>query len=170
MRAQEVVMAEDEAVLKLDPVNRVDPVVKFRFALTMTTKGKPVDVLGWFTECSGLTVERESKSYEEGGVNAYVHQLPGRVKQSRITLKRGLADNALWDWFKAGLFDGKVERRNVSIVLYNSNLTMKKQWDLDSAFPVKWTGPDFQSDTNQVAIEAVELVHHGLSMKDWSNA
>lgn len=162
-------MPDTGGVLILDPSDRIEPIIKFRFALTMTGKSGTVNVIGWFTECNGLTIEREPIPYKEGGVNDYVHQLPGRITQSRVTLKRGLADNALWDWFQAGLYDGKVERRNVSIILYNSNLTKKKQWDLDSAFPVKWTGPDFQSDTNQVAVEALELVHHGLSMKDWSN-
>lgn len=145
--------------------NPVDPVVKFRFAVQI--KGITV---GWFTECSGLSVERETVSHSEGGTNDYVHQLPGRVKQARVTLKRGLADNALWSWFEKGLYDGKVERHNISIILYNSDLTKKKQWDLEKAYPVKWSGPDFQSDSNQATIETVELVHHGLKMIDWATA
>ncbi len=146
-------------------VERVDPVVKFRFAVQINGV-----TVGWFTECSGLSVERETVSHTEGGTNDYVHQLPGRVKQSRVTLKRGLADNALWSWFEKGLYDGKVERHNISIILYNSDLTKKKQWDLANAYPVKWSGPDFQSDSNQATIETVELVHHGLKMIDWANA
>jgi phage tail-like protein len=145
--------------------NRVDPVVKFRFAVQISGV-----TVGWFTECSGLSVERETVSHSEGGTNDYVHQLPGRVKQARVTLKRGLADNALWSWFEKGLYDGKVERHNISIILYNSDLTKKKQWDLEKAYPVKWSGPDFQSDSNQATIETVELVHHGLKMIDWANA
>ena len=140
---------------------RVDPVVKFRFSVQI----KDVTV-GWFTECGGLTMERETVARPEGGTNDYVHQLPGRVKQSRVTLKRGLADNALWSWFEKGLYDGKVERHNISIILYNSDLTKKKQWDLENAYPVKWTGPDFQSDNNQASIESLEIVHHGLTMRD----
>ena len=145
--------------------DRVDPVVKFRFSVQI----KDVTV-GWFTDCNGLSLEREIVTQAEGGVNDYTHQLPGRVKQSRLTLKRGFADNALWNWFQQGLYDGKVERHNISIILYNSDLTKKKQWDLDSAYPVKWTGPDFQSDSNQVSVETLELVHHGLKMIDWANA
>jgi len=144
---------------------RVDPVVKFRFSVKIKDA-----VVGWFTDCSGLTVERETVQHPEGGINDYVHQLPGRVKQSRVTLKRGLADNALWDWFEKGLYDGKVERNNITIILYNSDLSKKKQWDLENAYPVKWTGPDFQSDSNQAAVESLEIVHHGLTMRDWAAA
>ena len=144
---------------------RVDPVVKFRFSVKIKDA-----VVGWFTDCSGLTVERETVQHPEGGINDYVHQLPGRVKQSRVTLKRGLADNALWSWFEKGLYDGKVERNNITIILYNSDLSKKKQWDLESAYPVKWTGPDFQSDSNQATVESLEIVHHGLKMRDWAAA
>ncbi len=145
--------------------DRVDPVIKFRFSVQIAGV-----TVGWFTDCSGLSLEREIITRAEGGINDYTHQLPGRVKQSRLTLKRGFADNVLWDWFQKGLYDGKVERHNVSIMLYNSDRTKKKQWDLESAYPVKWTGPDFQSDSNQVSVETLELVHHGLKMIDWSNA
>src|SRR5574340_755408 len=99
----------------------VDPVVKFRFSVMIKDA-----VVGWFTDCNGLTVERETVQHPEGGINDYVHQLPGRVKQSRVTLKRGLADNALWNWFEKGLYDGKVERNNITIILYNSDLSEKK--------------------------------------------
>jgi phage tail-like protein len=102
-------------------------------------------------------VERDVFPYSEGGVNDYVHQLPGRAKTSSITLKQGLADNVLWDWFHKGLYDGQVECHHVSIILYNADLTKNKQWDLDNAYPLKWTGPDFQSDTNQVAIETLQI-------------
>ena len=142
-----------------------DPILKFRFAIQLQDA-----IVGWFTECSGLTIERETLTRPEGGINDYVHQLPGRVKQSRVTLKRGLADNALWDWFEKGLYDGKVERNNITIILYNSDRTKKKQWDLENAYPVKWTGPDFQSDSNQATIESLEIVHHGLTMRDWAAA
>jgi len=145
--------------------DRVDPIVKFRFAIKIGDA-----TVGWFTECSGLSIERKTLPRPEGGINDYTHQLPSRVEQSKVTLKRGLADNVLWDWFEKGLYDGKVERHNISIILYNSDLTKKKQWDLDNAYPVKWSGPDFQSDSNQAAIEILELVHHGLKMIDWASA
>ena len=145
--------------------DRVDPVVKFRFAVLIDGV-----TVGWFTECNGLSVERETVSHSEGGTNDFVHQLPGRVKQSRVTLKRGLANNALWLWFNKGLYDGKVARMNITIVLYNSDLSQKKLWNLEKAYPVKWSGPDFQSDSSQATIETLELVHNGLKMIDWAAA
>lgn len=143
---------------------RTDPIAKFRFGVEI--KGI---VQGWFTDCSGLTMQREVVKHEEGGVNDYVHQLPGRTSYSNITLKRGIADNELWDWCCKGLYDGKVERRNVSIILYSGNRKKAKRWNLVNAYPIKWTGPDFRTEGTEVAVEAVELVHHGLEMTAWTD-
>jgi phage tail-like protein len=144
--------------------NRTDPIPGFSF--TVEIGG---EIQGWFTECTGLSVERKVDPKPEGGVNDFVHQLPGRLQQSKITLKHGLAGNELWEWFQKGMYDAKVERRNISIVLYNSDLTKKKWWDLDNAFPVKWTGPSLASDKVEITVESLELVHHGLKMNDWAN-
>jgi phage tail-like protein len=114
-------------------------------------------VVGWFTECSGLSIEREVYPYQEGGQNAYVHQLPGRVKSANITLKHGIADQALWKWFREGLYNLQVERHNLSIILYGVDFAETERWDLTDAFPLKWTGPELKTDDNQVAVEALTV-------------
>jgi phage tail-like protein len=123
-------------------------------------------VVGWFTECSGLSIEREVHPYTEGGLGAYVHQLPGRVKSADITLKRGLADRALWQWFRQGLHDLQVERRNVSVILYGVDQAESDRWDLTAAFPLKWSGPDLKADNTQVAVEALTIGQGGHAALD----
>jgi phage tail-like protein len=134
------------------PPQLVDPTPKYRFVVMLQGK-----VVAQFTDCSGLTVERDVVARPEGGVNDYVPQLPGAVKYSKVTLKRGLADNALWDWFKQGFHDGKVDRRNVTIVLYHPDGSEARRWDMTEAYPTRWTGPAFQADSNQVGAESLEL-------------
>jgi phage tail-like protein len=131
---------------------QVDPASGFRFGLEIEGI-----VIGWFAQCSGLSIEREVFPYKEGGLNAYVHQLPGRVKSADITLKRGLADQELWRWFREGLYNLKVERHNVSIILYSTDRTEAKRWDLTDAYPVQWTGPDINADDNRVAVETLKI-------------
>jgi phage tail-like protein len=133
-----------------------DPVPKYNFVVKIQNTE-----IGWFTECSGLTVERGVRAQPEGGVNDYVPQLPSPISYSKITLKRGLADNVLWDWFRKGWYDGKVERRNVTITLLNPDHTEARHWDMTNAYPVKWTGPDFQTDSAQVGVETLELTSGG---------
>ena len=86
-----------------------------------------------------------------------------------MSLKHGLAGNELWDWFHEGMYDGNVTHYNVSIILYDHQGKRKRSWDLHEAFPVKWTGPTFNSANNDVAVETLVLTHHGLKMNDWSN-
>jgi phage tail-like protein len=131
---------------------REDPIAGFRYGVELQGL-----VVGWFTECGGLSVERGVVPYEEGGVNDFVHQLPGPLKRTQITLKRGLADAALWDWFQKGIYDGAVVRRNVSIVLYGTDRQEARRWDLADVYPTKWTGVEFKAGDGQVVVEALEL-------------
>lgn len=118
-----------------------------------------------FLECTGLSMEREIKEVNEGGVNDFVHKLPGRTKWSNITLRRGISyTRDLWDWYCVGLYDGKVKRVNLSIILGNAELKKVKQWDVYDAFPVRWSGADLSTDTLQVAIESLEIAHHGMAL------
>lgn len=112
---------------------------------------------GWFAECSGLTIEREVFSYQEGGVNDYIHQLPGQIKHQSLTLKHGIADDRLWQWLQKGVYDGKVKRCHVSVILYNTDRSEAKRWDLTNVYPTKWSGSQLKTGSQQVAIESLEL-------------
>lgn len=117
-----------------------------------------------FTEVSGLQVEMDVDEYAEGGNNEYVHRLPGRTKVSNITLKRGIScSNDFFKWYSQ-LALGKIERRNVSVVMYDPNGEEQLRWNFVNAFPVKWIGPQFEADGTTMAIETLELAHDGLTL------
>ncbi len=146
-----------------DPAERLKPVPGFRFAVEIDGV-----VAGYFTECHGLGMSRHVDEYREGGQNAYVHQLPGRLTQDKITLRRGLVDDVLWKWFAGNdgmfTFEPTVERHDITITLYNVDLSKAQTWQVKSAFPTKWTGPDLKTDQSEVAVEVLELAHHGISL------
>jgi phage tail-like protein len=143
--------------------NDPDPVPLFKFWVEMENI-----VVAEFKECSGLSIEREVEQRKEGGVNDYVHLLPGRLKYTNITLKHGIADpdtsTTLWKWFQEGMYDGKVKRVNLSILLRNVEGEVVQRWSVTNAYPVKWQGPQFNTESSQVAIETLELAHHGLKL------
>ncbi len=146
-----------------------DPLIAFKFQVELESI-----IEGLFTECAGLSVEREVETHKEGGVNQFEHKLPGRLKYGNITLKRGMTlSNALWAWFDTNTQDTqnffKVKRCNVLIKQLDLTGTPVKLWHLEQAYPVKWTGPDFKSDANQVAIETLEITHHGIKRDDLKN-
>ncbi len=130
----------------------IEPVARFRFGIELEGL-----VVGWFTECSGLAIERSFETYEEGGVNDFVHQLPGQVTHTHITFQRGISDPWLWEWFIEGQGDGHVTRRNVSIVLYGVDYCEIRRWNLTNAYPVRWSGPTLQSDGTHLAVELIEI-------------
>jgi phage tail-like protein len=115
-----------------------------------------------FTEVSGLEIEIETFQYEEGGTNGYVHQLPGRVKTTNLTFKRGITRSTeLMDWCLE-VAQGTIKPQNLTVVMYDSMGEALTRWNFEDAYPIKWIGPQFASDGSTVAIETLELAHSGL--------
>lgn len=134
---------------------RVDPAVAFRFHVELEGI-----IVGSFTECTGLTLEREVETYVEGGVNDFVHILPGRSQgpKGRVTLKRGItASQALWRWYQEGLRSNELAPVNMSILLTDGEGAVVRRWDLPQALPLKWVGPDFNTAGDQIALETLEV-------------
>lgn len=121
-------------------------------------------VQGVFTEVGGLQVEMDVMEYQEGGNNGFVYRLPGFTKVSNITLKRGMTKSN--DFFKwcANIASGNFRRRNISIVMYDVAGEELMRWNFMNAYPVRWTGPQFQASDTAAAIETLELAHEGMEL------
>lgn len=120
---------------------------------------------GGFTECTGLQAEVEVIDYQEGGNNGFIHKLAGRAKFSNVVLKSGVTDSSeLWKWFQ-DVSRGDIQRKDVSVVLYNDVQEEVRRWNLRQAFPAKWVGPAFNATAPAVAIETLELAHHGFEVE-----
>jgi phage tail-like protein len=121
------------------------------------------EVVAHFQECNGLNMEVEVFEYVEGGHNEFVHKLPGRIKYANIVLKRGVTDNKQFAaWRPTATATGfVVERKNLSIILFDVGGTTLRKWEVTGAYPVKWTGPDLKATSMEVAVESLELAHRG---------
>jgi len=116
-----------------------------------------------FREASGLETTTAPIDYREGTMGLSVQKLPGLVQQSTITLRGGITDDpVLWDWRKT-VMDGKVERKNGSIVLLDEAGEERLRWNFVDAWPSKWTGPALNATGNEVAVESLEITHEGLA-------
>lgn len=125
--------------------------------------------LGWFTSVTGLEVSIETQDIVEGGQNNYAHRLPGRMSWPNVVFTRGLTDSDnLLDWFNESSGEqfaankNKLERSTASIALLSAAGDRLRSWDIDGAFPVRWSGPSFAADTNGAAAEELEITHHGF--------
>jgi len=115
-----------------------------------------------FSEVSGLDIQLEVQEYKEGGLNSYTHKLPGRVKYSDLTLRHGNAgSDDLWKWYR-DVCQGKVERKNLSVVLFDPAGQEVRRWSFAGAYPVKWKGPELKVETKGVAIDTLVIAHRGL--------
>lgn len=136
-----------------------DPYISFRFKVEIDS----LEVSG-FNEVTGLAAETNVESFHEGGLNSHERQLAGPTKfPTKLILKRGLADTeALWSWYQK-VMAGRIERKQVTIVLQDHAGDEKWRWAFQKACPVKWSGPDFRAGTAEVAFESIELIHEGLA-------
>lgn len=137
---------------------RLDPYKSFHFLVEIEGI-----LAGGFSECSGLSVETEVHEYREGGVNDHVHRFAGPSRSPNLVLKHGLtAIDTLWDWHQ-DVVRGRFRRRSGSIYLLDDRRIPVTWWDFKDGYPVRWNGPDLQAGSAAVAVESVELAHHGLS-------
>ena len=117
-----------------------------------------------FTEASGLEVTVTPFPVEEGGVNGFVHQLPGRTEVGKLTLRRGMTRSHEFMKWMLDVASGKIVRRNITLVMYDTKLQVVARWNFRLAYPVKWSGPQFKATSNESAVESLELAHEGVEL------
>ena len=159
--------------MSTNPLDLLDPLTSYRFIVTLNPGDAYLPpkqaalvklyALGGFQEVRGLGADLEVTPYNEGGVNGYVHQLPVRHSWTRITLKRGLTiGRGLWEWYEAGLTQSLGARRDGSVILLSPAGLPASAWEFYGGLAAKWTGPDFNATQNAIAVESVEIAHHGV--------
>jgi phage tail-like protein len=140
------------------PASRRDPYGAFRFLIEFDSM-----IVGGCSEVSGVSVETEVEEQREGGVNDRVHYVVKGSKSPRLVLKRGLTDaDALWRWHHE-VVAGRIRRHDGRILLLDVAGNEVWRWNIEGAYPVKWSGPDLRADSQAVAFESLELVHQGIT-------
>lgn len=119
-----------------------------------------------FSEVSGLSFETELIRYRNGNDKAgVVHKIPGLVRNSDVTLKRGLvASLAFYQWLR-GIADGNDSVRNVVIVLLDEQRTPVKRFRLSNARVIKHTSGPLNAAASLLAVEEVVLSHDRLEIE-----
>ncbi|MEM0999650.1 MAG: phage tail protein [Bacteroidota bacterium] len=123
-----------------------------------------------FSEVSGLTREHEKVVYRDGMsflMGYYI--LRGQQSEITVTMKRGVVkgDDALYDWvdftFLERLFSSY--KKDILIDLCDETGAPMIRWKLKKAIPLKLEAPSFSADSNEVAVETVELVAQGMDIE-----
>ncbi len=127
------------------------PTASFRF--TVEIDG---EVLAAFTECTLPNIEWDVEELKEGGLNVYVHQLPGMRKSGRLSLKYGVCQNDLVNWY-IDCMSENFSRKPVTVKLLDSQLETIFTWSINDCYPLKLTAPQMKTDGNAVAIYSLDL-------------
>jgi len=135
---------------------RKDPYSSFRFLIEVEGI-----IAGGFTDVSGLSIQTEVDSIREGGVNDFEYKLPRGTKYTDITLKRGLIDWELYNWYK-DVINGIINRKSGAIYLLDHEGNQVMDWYFFEAYPVKWDVSSFNATSNTLASETLVLTHHGV--------
>ena len=146
-------------------IQRNDPYTSYNFLLTVngiSNDGQAVS--GSFTEIGGLEFEISPIEYRNGSEGTTVRKIPGLVKYTNLTCKRGVTgDLVFWNWILAGV-QGEVQRADGAIILRNENLDEVMRWNFRRAWPCKYTGPTLNAANNEIAMETLEICHEGLEI------
>ncbi|MFN3203001.1 MAG: phage tail protein [Bradymonadia bacterium] len=136
------------------------PMGKFRFKFEVDGI-----TMAHFQSVTGLGHEIEVLEQQEGGVNEYMHKLPGQGRYSNLVLKVGWVSTQLVeDWHMGFARNPKgVQRKTGALVLLDDAGQEAKRWDFKGAWPVKWEGPAPDTSQSAIAVESIEIAYEQLT-------
>lgn len=141
----------------------LDPLPNYSFYVEID------DVIeGSFMSCDGISLTREVTTLREGGLNDWVHYLPGQVSYGKLTLKNGITtSDKLWKWFLEGNATGKVKRTKVAVIQMKPYTTSDVwRYEMSNAFLESWTGPSLSASGGETAVQSVSIVFSKLEIKE----
>lgn len=117
-----------------------------------------VNIAG-ITEAAGLSMEvnvvEVVQVLKDGATIA--KKRPGSPKYETITVKRQLTDDkSMWKWVKE-IRDGKLERADGSLVMYDIANKEVGRWNFSNAWPSKWSASDLDVGTDDAMTEELTL-------------
>jgi phage tail-like protein len=145
----------------MPPSNRKNPLTGFLFGFKISEGDVALDYTAgtaFFRNVQGLKTDSEVQDYQEGGVTTWTRKVIGVRKWPNLVLTQGFTgDDKIFKW------KWNPKRVNGMVVQLGPNLKEICRWEFVNGYPVKWEGPDFDANKNEIAIEKVEIAHEGLT-------
>lgn len=113
------------------------------------------------TNVGGLEKEIEVGEYREGGYTT-THKLPGIATTGTLTLERGaFNDMNAYNYVKKALEDPDF-REDIFITEQNRQGVAKRQFKCTEAWASKFTAPEYDATSSEVATETIEIQYEDL--------
>ncbi|MCR5626474.1 MAG: phage tail protein [Lachnospiraceae bacterium] len=148
------------------------PLTKMNFLVTVST----IAGTAAFSEVTGVEGTVDVIEFRQGNSGSLAPvKIPGLVKHGNVTLKMGYIINSPFKtWIQECVSEvrGQIPRQEVTIELIDINpgapaqlvtsATGTRQWTLKNAWVTKYSAPDLDAKTSDVAIESVEIAYEEL--------
>ena len=126
-----------------------------------------------FAQVSGLNLDYQPVTYKHGLSFLMGDQIiPGMRQAINITLKKGLTRQGqyLYEWINHAYHKPFYEKakRDIVIDLCGEKSEPLVRWKVIKALPTKLSMPEFDANSNDVAVESMELVAHNLKVEHFS--
>jgi phage tail-like protein len=128
--------------------------------------------LGRWSKVDGLAVKFEIAEYRAGDGDNYRWIEPSYTTYQNVRLGRTTTlkhTKMIMKWLESTSFNSKKVTASIKGYPFWHNKRDEShavQWSLTGVLPVAWSGPQFDSQTGQVAIETLELAHEGFLPAD----
>ncbi len=148
------------------------PLTKMNFKVSVAN----VEGTAAFSQVTGIEASVDVIEFRQGNANSLAPvKIPGLVKHGNVTLRFGYTlDSAFKTWIQECVSEtrGQIPRNDVQIELVDINggapqqlataITGTRVWLLTNAWVTKYTAPELDAKTSDVAIESVELAYEEL--------
>jgi len=113
-----------------------------------------------FRDVSGISMEVEEETYNEGGENRFIHKFPVRARYPDLILKRGLlTDSVLRTWCEEAIHNLDIQPASVWVTLLNEEHEPLQSYTFINAWPKKWNISDLNAESSEIVIESLELAY-----------
>jgi phage tail-like protein len=126
-----------------------------------------------FSEVSGLNIAYEVGTYKESPVSNQAGPrslfYPAQATATTLSLKKGIilgvSIKALYGWIQT-VQTNQVEKKDVFIRLCDEKGVPVISWKVANAFPTKLSAPTFDANSNDAAIETLDLQADYITMEE----
>jgi phage tail-like protein len=122
--------------------------------------------LGYFTKCSGISIEFDVINFKEGnGSKVVARKRAGKPKYSEVVMSRGFTqDDVLYKWFKEVVdATAATPYKTGSIVLHDRQATAVATFSLLNCWPSNLKVSDLSAGSDEVMVEDLTIQHEEIS-------
>ena len=127
-----------------------------------------------FKQVSGLSKSFETTTYKESKTNQpgsgpEIMHMPGQIQPINIKLEKGYVRTknlpVFYNWIN-GTRINQIEKKDIKVRLTDEEGKAVVTWTVVNAFPTKLEAPTFDANSNDMAIESLDLMADNLFMEE----